>query len=142
LSSTPVVILHAVTANVNNIHNSQVIKFHSAGESSMALTYLRQILTIWLVGNDFASSLWGSALFTSSMRYLPYLRHPWGIWLADWRGILSHWFNSFVSSSWGSALFVHYLKFWLVKKDQILSSHWLIFFASSDSIGKFIHRKD
>jgi hypothetical protein len=65
---------------------------------------------------------------------LPYLRHLWGIWLADWRRILlSHWFNFFASSSWGSALFAQYLKFWLVEKDQILFSHWLIFFASSNS---------
>ena len=44
--STPVVILPAVTANVINIHNSPVNKFHSAVESSVALTYLRQILAI------------------------------------------------------------------------------------------------
>jgi hypothetical protein len=36
----------AVTANVINIHNSPVNKFHSAVESSVALTYLRQILAI------------------------------------------------------------------------------------------------
>jgi hypothetical protein len=116
-----------------NIHNSPVNKFHSAAESSVALTYLRQILAIWFVENGFASSSWGSALFTSSMRYLiGWLKGNSPLSLVQLFCLI------FV----GVCLICTIFEVLIGRKrpNSVLSLAHI--FASSDSFGTFIHRED